>query len=229
MNLGWKLALACKGLASSNLLDTYNEERAPVIREMLQRTTGLTKDVMQQKKTSWQRTRSEMQLGIHCRWSSIVLEQSKVIVESSSDKHASAYSDEMTDRVHAGDRAPEAPALIDMANGATTSLFDLLRPSQHTVVVFGLMDEKTITAALLDYPEDLIRIVFIVAENMKAGSTCERNLFYDSKYHARRAYSTDTGPRIVVIRPDGVIGALLDTTEGLKEYFLHIFNTGREF
>ena len=37
-NLGWKLALVLKGKASSSLLDTYQEERMPVAREVLHQT-----------------------------------------------------------------------------------------------------------------------------------------------------------------------------------------------
>ncbi|KAG1742155.1 hypothetical protein EDB19DRAFT_1827805 [Suillus lakei] len=39
-NLGWKLALVEKGVASISLLETYNAERLPVISEMLEMTTS---------------------------------------------------------------------------------------------------------------------------------------------------------------------------------------------
>ncbi|RWI57077.1 MAG: FAD-dependent oxidoreductase [Mesorhizobium sp.] len=35
-NLGWKLGLVCKGLADDALLDTYHEERMPVMRDLLE-------------------------------------------------------------------------------------------------------------------------------------------------------------------------------------------------
>jgi 2-polyprenyl-6-methoxyphenol hydroxylase-like FAD-dependent oxidoreductase len=42
INLGWKLALAIQGRASATLLETYGEERLPVIRDVLAKTEGLT-------------------------------------------------------------------------------------------------------------------------------------------------------------------------------------------
>jgi hypothetical protein len=42
INLGWKLALVIQGRASATLLETYGEERLPVIRDVLAKTEGLT-------------------------------------------------------------------------------------------------------------------------------------------------------------------------------------------
>ena len=45
INLGWKIAMVLKGEAAPKLLDTYSEDRVPVIRKVLSRTEGLTKVV----------------------------------------------------------------------------------------------------------------------------------------------------------------------------------------
>ena len=42
INLAWKLAYTMKGYAPAALLDTYEEERIPVIRNVLQKTEKLT-------------------------------------------------------------------------------------------------------------------------------------------------------------------------------------------
>ncbi|MFT4112777.1 FAD-dependent monooxygenase [Silvibacterium sp.] len=42
VNLGWKLAMVMRGEADARLLDTYEEDRLPVIRDVLSRTEGLT-------------------------------------------------------------------------------------------------------------------------------------------------------------------------------------------
>jgi 2-polyprenyl-6-methoxyphenol hydroxylase-like FAD-dependent oxidoreductase len=42
INLGWKLALVLEGKASERLLETYDEDRIPVMRSILSRTEGLT-------------------------------------------------------------------------------------------------------------------------------------------------------------------------------------------
>ncbi|KAF4609916.1 hypothetical protein D9613_010247 [Agrocybe pediades] len=48
-NLAWKLALVLKGLAPESLLDTYNEERLPVIAEMLNMTSTILKKTFENK------------------------------------------------------------------------------------------------------------------------------------------------------------------------------------
>jgi 2-polyprenyl-6-methoxyphenol hydroxylase-like FAD-dependent oxidoreductase len=47
-NLGWKLALAVRGQAAPGLLDTYEEERAPIAHEVLRNTDLATKAVLSQ-------------------------------------------------------------------------------------------------------------------------------------------------------------------------------------
>jgi hypothetical protein len=42
INLGWKLAMVIHGKASPKLLDTYTDDRVPVIRGVLEGTEGLT-------------------------------------------------------------------------------------------------------------------------------------------------------------------------------------------
>ncbi|TFY73620.1 hypothetical protein EWM64_g10392, partial [Hericium alpestre] len=79
-NLSWKLALAIKGLAAPGLLDSYTEERLPVIKEMLNVTTALlneTFDTTTRKAgdpSPWHRPRALNQLGVHCRWSPVVVD-----------------------------------------------------------------------------------------------------------------------------------------------------------
>jgi 2-polyprenyl-6-methoxyphenol hydroxylase-like FAD-dependent oxidoreductase len=42
MNLGWKLALVMRGIAPESLLDTYEQDRLPVMRSIVHRTGALT-------------------------------------------------------------------------------------------------------------------------------------------------------------------------------------------
>ena len=45
INLGWKLGLVCRGKARSELLDTYEVERLPVIEKILSGTDAATRAV----------------------------------------------------------------------------------------------------------------------------------------------------------------------------------------
>lgn len=75
-NLGWKLALVIKGLAHPPLLNTFSEERHPVVSEMLKQTTKLLNGMVRSSKDdgAWDRSGSAIRLGINYRWSSIVLD-----------------------------------------------------------------------------------------------------------------------------------------------------------
>ena len=42
VNLGWKLGMVYHGYARSELLDTYNEERLPIIKQLLATTERAT-------------------------------------------------------------------------------------------------------------------------------------------------------------------------------------------
>lgn len=152
-NLAWKLALVIKGFASPCLLSSYNAERLTVITHMLQATSALytytvakekstlkeeaKDDAEGEKKSGWFRWRnSALEIyGINYRYSDIVLEERDITPQDPEDTLAHAYQGyEGFGILRAGDRAPEAPGLVH--EGYTTSLFSLLNPSTHTVLVF---------------------------------------------------------------------------------------------
>jgi hypothetical protein len=165
-NLGWKLALAVKGLASPSLLSTYHEERQPVIAEMLRRTSAILDAVMKAPASqpaapggppapttdaeaiANTRGRPLYMLGVNYEWSSIVLDDARErpsVQEGAANAYGAAgcAGDAPTD-VRAGDRAPDAPGLrVARASqgrfevGKSTALFDVLRPDTHTVLFFA--------------------------------------------------------------------------------------------
>ncbi|TFY77391.1 hypothetical protein EWM64_g6621 [Hericium alpestre] len=72
-NLAWKLALAVKGLTAPGLLDSYTTECLPVITEMQRLTTALLNKAFGAA-SPWHRPRVLTQLGVHYRWSSVVVD-----------------------------------------------------------------------------------------------------------------------------------------------------------
>jgi hypothetical protein len=235
MNLSWKLALVSKGHAAPALLDTYAAERAPVLRETLQLTTSLFGRVTTTGARGLDmgaRALALRQLGVHCRWSRIVRDElaadsDRNAAQSSETKEEgkgtdveplSAYgadSEASGTRVHAGDRAPDAPGLVDTQSGASTRLFELLEPARHTVLVFDAAMRAAVERALAVYPLDAVRI-FTLGGSDHAG-------LVDTEGHARRVYGVEAGARVIVIRPDGVVGALLKDSNGVGPYFKSIF------
>jgi hypothetical protein len=234
-NLGWKLALVVKGLSPPSLLDTYTEERIPVVAEMLDVTTKILKATIDApgNEAGWKRTGNLNQLGVNYRWSSIVVDQSTDSVTGPNAREAhSAYDVEAGGLFLAGDRAPDAPGLVkvnfdNQKSSESTRLFKLLSPTYHTVLIFSEAADvhATLQAAIARFPKEFVRVVVLLragATNMIQDVTCD--VFEDRDGHAYDAYKAAEGAnRIVIIRPDGVTGAIVKDVDWVERYFRAIF------
>ncbi|KZV72963.1 hypothetical protein PENSPDRAFT_683358 [Peniophora sp. CONT] len=223
-NLSWKLALVCKGLALPDLLETYSEERVPVISEMLKVTTKIASATFKAKPDddAFKRPTHLGQLGVHYRWSSIVhdgLRVGEAQFESTNLAPPSTYGlGEKMPRLQAGDRAPDAPGLIGPAG--ETTLFDNFSVARHTVLVFGPSHDAAVRAAVARYPKGFTDILTLLPE----GSEKKEGALIDAQGHAYRGYAVEAGVAVAIVRPDGVVGALLKEDEGVEVYFSRIFS-----
>ncbi|KAI0734948.1 FAD binding domain-containing protein [Fomitopsis betulina] len=204
-NLAWKIALVEKGLASPTLLATYNEERLPVIAAMLQKSTILYDSLQKAGSLDFKRGDELRQLGVNCRWGSIVVDERTPKPKSAGE--VNPYESGSDGALRAGDRAPQAPVTIGVGanGGAETSLFDIFGPDHHTVLLFNTPADETggVIDAVKKYP----------AEGGYAFS----------------AYQVSTErPLIVVVRPDGVVGGIVYGLEGLKTYFGGVFDAVKQ-
>lgn len=176
-NLGWKLAAVLAG-AAEGLVDTYQEERLPVARSVLDLSSELTPTAFSPGMRRDERT---MQLDLNYRSSSLSID----IGGASSI-------------VHAGDRAPDATGLLG-PDGTGQRLFDLLRGPYLTVLVFGTdLPEQLATA--LNRHSGAARLVRIAAAGSDS-SSC----WVDEDGSARRTYAP-APDALFVIRPDGYVG-----------------------
>ncbi|MDF5722040.1 MAG: FAD-dependent monooxygenase [Rhizonema sp. PD37] len=197
VNLGWKLAFVLKGQAREKLLDTYEQDRLPVIHDLLTKTDGLTEiigtenpiirslfnhlapwivgaDVVQQNSTA---RLSQLSLGYR---------HSPLSVH-----HGHGGS------LHAGDRIPDFPLQVVRAGGVkeNQTLFHLLNPSRFTLFLVGISDASIhaqISEQLAPWHE-LIEGIQIEAPN----SELEYKRFQDY---------LGSKPAMLLIRPDGYIG-----------------------
>ena len=231
MNIAWKLASVVKGISPPTLLDSYQEERMPVIREMLRLTNDMANRAFKSAimdTSVWKRPNALRQLGVHYRWSSIVRDE---IQEGAQDALTSTvvepedvYGINSTERLHAGDRAPDAPELVNVKTGESTELFNILKPTWHTIIVFDFADVQVMSKLVSSYPEGSIRVVAALRQDQgtqaKDGNL---DVYIDTRGHAHRAYGADKGVKIVIIRPDGVVGGLLKGVEGIQKYFAKVF------
>ncbi|TBU28541.1 FAD binding domain-containing protein [Dichomitus squalens] len=237
-NLAWKLALVYKGLASPDLLGTYQVERLPVIAQMLTTTSNLYNQLTPKKEDSqattvqdpkkaglveWRGSTALYQLDINYRWSPITVDAHGKDGLSEDDLKARAYEGYPGGDVRAGDRAPQAPALVG-ADGLEKTLFDLFKPTFHTVLVFSPQGGAAeIVKAAQEYPAGTVHTV-VLGKDAVPQPIDSAESYHDKEGHAYRAYHVDGGEvTVVVVRPDGYVGAVVHDVSGLRTYFAKIF------
>ncbi|KIY53598.1 hypothetical protein FISHEDRAFT_33020 [Fistulina hepatica ATCC 64428] len=221
-NLAWKLALVLKGLASPTLLDSYSSERIPVIAEMLNISTGLLNKVMEHRPdpdSTFRRGGALNQLGVNYRGSPIVIDER---TPEGQTKNPSVYV--ATGILQAGDRAPDAPL---NKGGVVVRLFDIFKPVEHHVLVFSTNKDvvDAVVAAVSTLPAGTVSALVIVPAGASVGDV-KVPVLEDKDGVAYTAYdiSNPTETTIVIVRPDGVVGAILVSADGIKQYFAKIFS-----
>ncbi|KAJ7237009.1 hypothetical protein C8J57DRAFT_1439250 [Mycena rebaudengoi] len=240
-NLAWKLALVLKNLASPSLLSSFDEERLPVIVQMLHATSALyTHAVLKVDKEAkpeeddksasgwfrWRNSALEM-YGVNYRYSPIVVEERAALPREDQNElmKAHAYQGyEGKGSLCAGDRAPEAPGLVQ-SDGVETSLFALFKPDVHSVIVFA----RDAQASFLGGVYDAVA-AYAVQSVAQTLTICHKDAVGHNKYlvdrdgHAFSAYMIDEDVvTVVIVRPDGFIGAIVREGEGVARYFKKIF------
>jgi hypothetical protein len=226
--LAWKVSLVYKGLSPATLLDSYTSERLPVVAEMLNITTGSFNKLRSAPtiEGAMEREKKMDMLGVNCRSSPIVLD------EFTQAEPVNAYGTLEEGVLVAGDRAPDAMQLgfiVPQATGAAeteTRLFDVFSAIQHTVLVFVLdaASSTDVLEVLMRYPRDVIRPVIVLAQDSEVTTGAQADVVVDRGGHAYRAYLAVKGEKkVVVVRPDGVVGAIVHGAEGVGAYFAKIF------
>lgn len=183
------------------------------------------------------------QLGVNYRGSSIVL-YGKDIAGYTSTRNI-GYSKDSETAALPGDRAPEAPGLVrsGSTDGSVTprSLFGLLRPSLHTALVFSdaigsASSLESIAEVIRGQPANIAHAVLIVKQGLDRLNQVPVNDVFDETlidaegyafegYHVAADQGIREGPVVVVVRPDGVIGARVRDAEGIARYFHGIFES----
>lgn len=211
--------------SSPNLLTTYNEERLPVVAEMLRKVIGLynafTKDA-HKALTSAAHPVELFQLDINYRWSSILIEDRNPPTTSLEELKAHAYLGWGTD-LCAGDRAPDAPELVVAHTPDSITLFDVFNPTMHTVLVFGsLVSFPNLDSIIRSRsPVGAVQTFVVLRDSSGAGATA----IHDKAGHAYSAYGVGSNSSVsVIVRPDGFIGCITTSEPSVEKYFSLIFS-----
>jgi len=197
MNLGWKLALALKGMAPEELLDSYERDRIPVMRAILGETERVTELVATENKllrslfyhlAPWVGGFSFVEENAVARISQLSLNYRD---SSLSADYGAAGN------LRAGDRVPELKlqAAIDQGRYEERRLFNLLSPSRFTLLLANFPDSATqedqLTHAIVHWRE----LIAIVRVQPAEGEEKQ-------KYHEHFG----SLPSLALIRPDAYVG-----------------------
>ena len=217
-NLAWKLALVVRGRAAAHLLASYQEERAPVARGVLNLTDRITRLATMRNSVA-QSVRDfllPMLSGIDLVEETIA----ERLCELATNYRASAIVENHgAGHPRAGERAPDFEVRNEQ-NGAQR-LFDLLRTPRHLLLLFlgPNGDAEPLRYVLNDLsPDD------VATYRISRGESERTSDLRDLSGLAHAAYQL-TGGGIVLVRPDGYVAYRsgdLDPQK-LRAYLLRIF------
>ncbi|KAF9563981.1 pentachlorophenol 4-monooxygenase [Agrocybe pediades] len=247
-NLGWKLALVVKGIAPPSLLQSFSEERIPVIAEMINQTTKLLKRTLDNEPGVLKTNGTLYQLGVNYRWSSIVVDERKSIdaareaeedaymedygfYSDDEEEKVDSYGEEHGGRLRAGDRAPDSSGLILQSSSPFSrksfQLFQIFDAAHHTILIFSdIAQHLKVLQHASRYPESIIRTVVITRSRTTLPSADVKYadyVFEDRDGHAYESYCPTNVCGVCIVRPDGVLGAIVKDSVGMHRYFQGIF------
>jgi 2-polyprenyl-6-methoxyphenol hydroxylase-like FAD-dependent oxidoreductase len=197
MNLGWKLALVMKGMAPDQLLDSYEQDRIPVMHSILSETERATELVASENKlvrslfnhlAPWVGGLSFVEENAVARISQLSLNYRD---SSLSADYGAAGN------LRAGDRVPELILQVSTDHGRyeETRLFNLLNPSRFTLLLVNLPDSWPQEGQLMGTLELGRQMIVQVRVQPPVGEEKQ-------KYH----HHFGSLPSLVLVRPDAYVG-----------------------
>ena len=215
-NLAWKLALVLQGGAPETLLDSYEAERRPVGADVVARTRAASEGYGRERGGTPDRL-ADTQIRVSYRGTGWVRDDAEGL-----DPKVPA----------AGDRAPDVVGLRRHALGFPLRLFDVLRGTEHVLVVHlakadmsrGAVDLAACARELRLRFGARLRIVAVTA----AGSVPDLpEIAFLADPHGTFADAYGAEGASFLVRPDGYIGwrgrSWRDT--GLRAHLDRIFQT----
>ncbi len=216
-NLAWKLALVIRGQAAPGLLDSYEAERMPVARSVVNLTDRMTRAATAQH-PALQHLRDWL-VPVLTGIPFVKEAMAERLAEVSIDYRGSAWVENHgLGPVHAGDRAPDA-ILYDRAARTERRVFDLLKTPGFVLLAFEGYEGPRMGAGIpLDLPGRAYRVT-------RPGQEPEPGTLEDRDCRARTAYGACEEGLLALIRPDGYVGYKGGNLAGLNAYLARL--TGR--
>ncbi len=236
INLAWKLACSANGYGSAELLDTYQADRIPVMRNVLQKTEGLTGVIASESKffralfnhlapfivsadfVQQIGTERMSQLAVNYRESPL------------SEDHGSHHG------IHAGDRVPDVSVQLvsssradhDRHLGRSLRMFELLDPSRFTLLMVANRSQRLSVEKIEQVVHEWTRLgwhsylQFLHVDNPEE----------DAGNGFTRIFAETSGSEeifLYFIRPDGYVGFRGQTRDmdSFKAYVARWLSKGR--
>jgi hypothetical protein len=218
-NLGWKLALVINGTAPTALLETYEAERLPVARHVLEETnTNQLVGISHSRMAEFLRNHIVFPLlrapAVRDRLVEFVLRRGSELDVAYRHADLSEEHDHFGSGPAAGDRAPDAQ-LQDQA-GASTSLFAHFRQPEFRLLLFegtapgqSISELAGIGHRMREATGDLIRCWLITgpqgAHSADGPLPDDLTVLRDLDHSAHHSYGANSAS-LYLVRPDGYVG-----------------------
>lgn len=240
-NLAWKLALVLTGRAPETLLESYDAEREPVGKALVQGTDRFTRIalldhtlpvavrdhvapfVFSLPMTQHRLADAISEIALAYRQSPIVHQEQAGVLNRLLH----------LEKLSAGDRAPDGLLLADQGS-SQQRLFEMLHGTRHVLLVFsGLSSSgsgrnkwQEIYGIIAKGYTDVVDAYRIVANERTQQQEGTDGILDDPDGNLHQLYGFQDGG-LVLIRPDGYIGFLSRTgsVEGLISYLEKLFNS----
>ncbi|HVU86215.1 MAG TPA: FAD-dependent monooxygenase [Pirellulales bacterium] len=223
-NLAWKLALVHKGRAKDVLLDSYSQERSAIGRAVL-RNAGLMTTAATLRNPLAQGLRDGayklfgslevVQRGLSNALAEVSIHYRHGPITGENGGFWNAATRLWEGGVHAGDRAPDVE-FAELATGPRLRLFDLLRGSQHILL---LLTDNLSNDDLLAIPDavesrfpGIVKMHFVLTPqsardlpHILDSRTAAATILIDSERHMQETYGAGANT-LFLIRPDGYVG-----------------------
>ncbi|GIG63079.1 hypothetical protein Lfu02_74510 [Longispora fulva] len=199
-NLGWKLALAVRGLATPGLLDSYEAERRPAGKSIVDRAVRVAFTDEMDMDDEKEQFLTEMQMTMTYVGSPLVdeaLEDAGTFVAGP----------------RPGDRAPDAEHLRRFGVGHPLRLFELTRGTAHTLLVYAdaattgdeMFEFEKLAGRVRGQDQDLITVYVLASPDASVPTDLDLPVLRDTADAFRTAYGI-RGTSAYLIRPDGHVG-----------------------
>jgi 2-polyprenyl-6-methoxyphenol hydroxylase-like FAD-dependent oxidoreductase len=204
-NIGWKLALAVAGRAAPGLLDTYEAERLPAAKAIVDRAVRIAFTDQIDYDDERQQFLDEMQITLTYRGTPGVGE---ALGWDAPDTGPAA-----------GDRAPDVRGLARRGVGHPLRLFELTRGTSHVLLLYAdatttdedLLGYEKLASSVREHAPGLVNIYVVLAPDAAGRPAAAAvpgvgvPVVSDAEGAYRAAYAA-AGPCAYLIRPDGHVG-----------------------